>query len=499
MSIDPKNQQWRLDGRIAMLGEELADGSVKCHLSPRNCIIPEGDSGFCKVRVNRNGQLVTLNYGKAVHHTEETIETEACFHYAPGERILSMGNIGCMLNCGYCHNWKTSQARFVEDKHIYNYTPEQVVKIALDHGIRVISWTYNDPVVWQEFILETAKLAKEAGLINLYKSAFFITPEAVDMLLPVIDIFSISIKSIDPEYYKKITTGWVEPVLDATKQVFDAGKHVEVSTLMVTDISDNEDTARAISNWVLTKLDENVPLHFVRFHPDYKMRNSVRTPIENLLKAREVALNLGVKHVYLGNVNGLDATNTYCKQCKQLLVSRYGLNAQIKNLTQDGRCGSCGYNMNFKLMPSPVQHDYVDQLDAKIEKDIIKKEYEWKGDIASIHVQVHNKSSQDTAVYDRRILSTGEKTPWRRHKLKPNESYRYIIAKSFDNEVCSEVAIPKEVHSNLHELFDRAFFPVISVEEAGKATNDITPDQTYGGRQNMYELVKKELKGSGCS
>lgn len=169
-STNGKN--WMLESTPAMLEELLPNGAVKCHLSPRNCVIQEGKLGFCKVRGNRGGRLVTLNYGKGVHSTEETIETEAVFHFAPGERILSLGNIGCMLNCGYCHNWKTSQAKYVTDKDVYYYTPEQVVETALKHGIRVISWTYNDPVVWHEFILDTAKLAKEAGLINLYKSAF---------------------------------------------------------------------------------------------------------------------------------------------------------------------------------------------------------------------------------------------------------------------------------------------------------------------------------------
>lgn len=167
-----KNKNWTLESTPAKLEEILPNGVVKCHLSPRNCVIQEGKVGFCKVRGNRGGRLVTLNYGKGVHSTEETIETEAVFHFAPGERILSLGNIGCMLNCGYCHNWKTSQAKYVTDKDVYYYTPEQVVETALKHGIRVISWTYNDPVVWHEFILDTAKLAKEAGLINLYKSAF---------------------------------------------------------------------------------------------------------------------------------------------------------------------------------------------------------------------------------------------------------------------------------------------------------------------------------------
>ena len=158
MSATIKNA-WQETSHPARLEEILDNGVVRCHLSPRNCTMREGQHGFCGVRANRGGRLVSLNYGKSVHATEETIETEAVNHYAPGERILSMGNIGCMMNCSYCHNWKTSQAKYVSDKDVFYYTPEQVVDIATRHGIRCLSWTYNDPVVWHEFVRDTARLA----------------------------------------------------------------------------------------------------------------------------------------------------------------------------------------------------------------------------------------------------------------------------------------------------------------------------------------------------
>src|SRR5262249_26135758 len=153
---------------------------------------------------------------------------------------------------------------------------------------------YNDPVVWHEFVRETARLAQQAGLINLYKSAFFITPEAIDELIPYIDIFSISVKSIDPHYYRKYTSGWLQPVLDGCKQVYRAGRHLEVSNLMITDVSDDEESAKRIADWHLRELDSSVPLHFVRFHPDYKMRDTIRTPINRVTRAREIALEMGV-------------------------------------------------------------------------------------------------------------------------------------------------------------------------------------------------------------
>lgn len=242
---------WRSTAHSALVEERLPENVARCHLSPRNCVMREGQRGFCGVRMNQDGRLVTLNYGKSVHITDETIETEAVNHFLPGQRILSLGNLGCMLDCKYCHNWKTSQARYVDDKDAYYYTPEGVVETALRHGIRCLSWTYNDPVVWQEFVIDTARLAQQEGLINLYKSAFFISPEAIDQLIPYIDIFSVSVKCIDLEFYRTITTGWLQPVPDGAVQVYRAGRHLEISNLMVIDINDDEENARRIADWAL--------------------------------------------------------------------------------------------------------------------------------------------------------------------------------------------------------------------------------------------------------
>lgn len=463
---------WRETSHPARLEELLDGGVVRCHLSPRNCTMKEGQHGFCGVRANRGGRLVSLNYGKSVHATEETIETEAVNHYAPGERILSMGNIGCMMNCSYCHNWKTSQAKYVSDKDVYYYTPESVVDIALRHNIRCLSWTYNDPVVWHEFVRDTARLAQEAGLINLYKSAFYISEEAVDELLPYIDIFSISIKSIDADYYKKFTKGRLEPVLAATKQVHRAGKHVEVSTLMITDISDDEATARKTAEWVLTELDANVPVHYVRFHPDYKMTDTIRTPIPRLFRAREVGMEMGLQHVYVGNVYDTPFSNTICGGCESVLVTRYGLNAKNVGLNEQGHCQTCGRDAHFKLMPPNKPLPTVDEVPAD---GLILKSVDWHGDIRSAHVQVRNTSDQPANVYHRRRHLNEQRDPWTIVTLNSGESYRFILAKSYPDEIGPEVAMPPIVQSNLSEVFDRAHFPTLSIEEVGIASRDIAP------------------------
>lgn len=414
---------------------------------------------------------MTLNFGRSVHATEETIETEAVFHYQPGARILSMGNVGCMLNCDYCHNWKTSQARHVEDSDVHNYTPDDVVGIAKRHGIKVISWTYNDPVVWHEFVTETAALARQEGIVNLYKSAFFISAEAIEQLIPVIDIFSVSIKSMDPKYYRKITKGWLQPVLDGTKQVYRAGKHVEVSTLMVTDLSDNENTARDISNFVLNDLGPEVPTHFVRFHPDYKMTNTIRTPVDRLERAREVALDMGVHHVYLGNVYDTEATKTWCRHCGTLQVTRYGLNADMVGIDAVGNCVQCGESANIKLITDAVRRETISELPTG-EHDIAT--FDWHGDVRALHVQVRNESDRPSRVYHRRYGDPAVPPAWAVVDLAPRESFRFIAAKSTPDERGVLVAVSPGCTSSLHEVFDRAHFPTVGLD-AGSANADITP------------------------
>jgi pyruvate formate lyase activating enzyme len=479
-------QQWRSTWHPARLEERLEGDVVRCHLSPRNCRIRPGQHGFCRVRANRGGRLVSLNYGKSVHATEETIETEAVFHHSPGERILSMGNVGCMLNCDYCHNWRTSQARFVQDAEVFTYSPRDVIDIAKRHGIRVISWTYNDPVVWHEFVVETSALAQQEGITTLYKSAFFITPRAIEELLGVIDIFSISLKSMDPEYYRKLTKGWIEPVLAGIEQVYESGRHLEISTLMVTDRSDGPEVARACSQFILERLDAQVPLHFVRFHPDYKMVDTIRTPIERLVEARSIARDMGVRHVYLGNVFDSEFTDTACRSCGALLVSRYGLSATVLDLDEHGHCTRCGNDAHV-VMPR-LREPLVEVPDCPGRAHRLAR-FDWHGDVRSLHVRVQNPQEHSSDVYHRSVRIDGpDPSGWSKLTLDPAESYRFIVSAADVKDVGVEVAVEPGVTSTLHEVFDRAHFPTEEVSGAGSHA-DATPLPLYETR-----LVELKLR-----
>jgi len=341
---------WNDTRKEAYLYDKLADNKVQCLVCPRKCKIAKGHVGFCKVRKNIEGILYTQNYGKATHVTVERIEAEAVFHYMPGAKILSLGNFGCNLDCDYCQNWTYSQFQYTPEHTIQEYTSAQVIEKALEDNIPILSWTYNDPAVWFEFVIDTAKEAKKRGLKNLFKSAFFLTPEAVKMLVEVIDVFAISIKAMDEGYYTKFTKGWLRPVLDNANQIHRSGIHYEISNLVVTDLTNNNDNYDKMINFILSELAPTTPIHFTRFHPDYKYMDVKQTPLEDVMSARNRALDKGVMYPYVGNAFEAIGLNTYCPQCHELLIERFGLSTYIKEtFSAESCCTRCGHKLPIVL------------------------------------------------------------------------------------------------------------------------------------------------------
>jgi pyruvate formate lyase activating enzyme len=279
---------------------------------------------------------------------------------------------------------------------------------------------------------------------------------------------------MDPKYYRKLTKGWLEPVLDATEQVYREGKHVEISTLMVTDLSDDTDTARAVATFVGERLDPAVPLHFVRFHPDYKMTNTIRTPIDRLERAREVALGMGVQQVYLGNVYDTDATTTRCRACGKVLVTRYGLNARLVSVAPDATCAACGTPTNIKLLDEAPAPEMV----AKLPGQLSVANFDWHGDVRSLHIQARNDTATEQLIYERRYGDPDADHRWKVLRLLPGESYRRIAAKATPAERGVEAAIPAGIKCSLHEVFDRAHFPTVELQ-SGSLNNDVSPLPSY--------------------
>lgn len=450
--------QWNVSEHPARLWSRTDDGRVACHLSPRECTLREGQYGFCGVRRNVGGELVTLNYGCATQMTLESIETEAVFHYAPGADILSLGNLGCMMNCDYCHNWQTSQAKFVSRGDVHYYEPHEVVDYAVEQGVSILSWTYNDPVVWHEFVLDAGRLARDRGMTNLYKSAFFISLEGARELCEVVDIFSVSLKTMNEALYRKISKGWLPPVLDATRLVFDEGKHVEISNLMVTDSNDSVDEAKALAEWVLENLSAEVPLHFVRFHPDYKYTHVGRTPVDRLYAAREAALEMGIKYCYLGNVYDDRAGTTLCSGCGTPLVTRYGLNTEVVGLDGSGNCRACGQSADIR---GPIAPTPPDRLAADSPPDTGADQHvnvAWEDDVNACHVEVQNADEDEVIVRYSRLSADGPaRGPYEKRLVGGH--HRFILSKAADDEIGVRLSLDERHGVKVFRVFDRAHYP----------------------------------------
>lgn len=343
--------EWNDTTKEAYLYEKLDGNRVKCNLCPRKCIIEKGKVGVCKVRKNIDGVLYAQTYEKAAHLAVEKIETEAIFHYEPGADILSLGTIGCNLNCSYCQNWALSQAEYASANVISKCTSEAIIKRAKENNIKILSWTYNEPAVWFEFVIDTARMAKKQGIISLFKSAYFLSEEAIDLLTEVIDVFAISLKSISDEYYRVHTGGWIDPVLNCIKKIYHSGKHFEIENLVVTGLTDKEEEYLKLINFVLQELDCNIPLHFSSFHPDYKYTHLPKVNISDISKARDLAMSQGIKHVYVGNVFENKGLHTYCSKCQTKLIERFGLCSQILDTMDNaGKCKICGTDNHVKFM-----------------------------------------------------------------------------------------------------------------------------------------------------
>jgi pyruvate formate lyase activating enzyme len=447
----------------ARLWQATANGRVQCHLSPRHCNIPEGGLGFCGVRYNQGGRLMTLNYGKSVPITEERIESEAVYHYAPGARILSLGNIGCMLKCDFCQNWQTSQARLVQERDIVRYTPEQIVDYAVRHGIGILSWTYNDPVVWHEFVMDTARLARQAGLKNLYKSAFSIGPEAIDELLEVIDIFSISLKSLDPIYYRKFTRGEMQPVLDGIRRVYRArsggsGPHLEISNLCLTGRNDQLDDTRRVCDWLLDQLDDQIPLHYVRFHPDYLYTHVERTSVAFLEAARRQALDAGVKFVYLGNTSGTESVDTVCPHCQRTVIRRSG---EALELHLDGtHCGHCEHELPIVIPPQ------VDRTAAAPDQIARSLTHIFRGQIGAAHIEQATETPVRYVFLDAAGAEIGSGV---------SACLRFLVSRPSARAVALRIDLAAASEVRVLEVFDRAHFPTAAAAQSQGGSCDVPP------------------------
>ena len=280
----------------ALYYEKLDGKRVHCHLCPNECLIPEGRRGSCGIRINKDGVLYAETYGKTTGIALDPIEKKPLYHYHPGEEILSVGTKGCNFHCDFCQNWHISQDL---DAPTQDITSEALIERAKEHGSFGIAYTYNEPFIWYEFVLDTAKLAKKRGLENVLVTNGYVNMEPLEGMLPYIGAMNIDLKSFDEKFYTKICRGRLKPILDVIKRSVKAC-HVELTTLIIPTLNDSEKEIEAEVDWIYENVGDKVPLHFSRYFPCYRM-SLPPTPVKTLERAAEIARRK-LKYVYLGNV-----------------------------------------------------------------------------------------------------------------------------------------------------------------------------------------------------
>ncbi len=319
----------------AMYYEQLEGGRVQCNLCPNRCILEKEQRGICRVRKNIEGKLYSLVYGKPITIHIDPIEKKPLFHFLPGARAYSLATVGCNLSCQHCQNWDISQA-FPEDVNPQSKTPDQIVQEAIDAKAEVIAFTYSEPIVFYEYMLDIAKLARQQGIKTVMISGGYINEEPLKNLIPYLDAIKIDLKGFTEDFYLKITNGRLQPVLDTIKTIHDTGKHLEIVYLIIPGENDKDEEIMAMSKWIKENIGEDTIIHFSRFHPEYKMMNKPPTPLETIKRARQIALEAGLKYVYTGNVEYREGETTYCDD-GSIAIERQGYFI-LKNMLTNGKC-----------------------------------------------------------------------------------------------------------------------------------------------------------------
>lgn len=329
----------------AILFEKLSNNKVRCNICQRRCVIKEGERGHCRTRVNSKEKLYSLIYGLVSTMMVSPIEKKPVYHFFPGSEWLSLGSLGCNFRCPGCQNWDIAHSGVREEIRTVRYiSPKELIQIAKKSQCVGISWTYNEPTLWFEYTLEGAKLAKTNNLYTNYVTNGFITPEALDLIGPYLDVFRVDLKGFSKDSYKRIAnvedfSGILEIIKRAKKKW---RMHVEIITNVIPGFNDGEEDLRRMAEWIFKELGKDTPWHVTRFFPHLKLSHVNPTPIKTLEKTRSMGLKQGLNYVYLGNIFGSRGENTYCPNCGKTLIVREGLEMRTLQLNK-GRCKFCNH------------------------------------------------------------------------------------------------------------------------------------------------------------
>lgn len=324
--------------------DSSAKKTVQCNLCGRMCRIADGGLGFCKTQKNSDGKLFSINYHRIASCHTDPIEKKPLYHFLPGSSTYSIGGFGCNFSCLNCQNYMLSMNSY--DK--FNSTkilPETIVKNAINDNCLSISWTYNEPTLYFDFARETSLISHKENLKNAFVSNGYMSEESLRETLNFIDAFNIDLKFFDDKLYREICGGKLDIVLDNLKAIHQSKSHLEITTLLINDLNTDEDHIRSICNFVLDELGQEVPIHFSRFFPMHKMSDKSPTKIDYLIRAKEIALEMGMEYVYLGNMPA--DNNSYCPNCGELLIARERYCNRDKNRIENGHCANCGHKLNF--------------------------------------------------------------------------------------------------------------------------------------------------------
>jgi pyruvate formate lyase activating enzyme len=321
---------------------EATDDRVRCGLCPHRCSIAEGHEGVCGVRRNQGGRLLALTYGRISSIAVDPIEKKPVYHYFPGSSALSLGSVGCSMRCGHCQNWQISRAT-PGDGGLRDLPPDRVPDLAEGYGCLGVAFTYNEPVVWAEYVIDVAGRCRDRGLYTVMVTNGYITPEGLDAMGPLIDVWRVDVKGITDEVYKALChVPSVAPVLaQAERAKRTWGMHVEVVTNVVPGVNDSEESLAGIASWVHDALGPDTPWHVTRFFPALELADREPTPLATLRVARRLGREAGLHHVYLGNVDEPEGEDTLCPSCGAVAVRRRGYTV-LERATKDGACVRCG-------------------------------------------------------------------------------------------------------------------------------------------------------------
>ncbi|MDP2183633.1 MAG: AmmeMemoRadiSam system radical SAM enzyme [Actinomycetota bacterium] len=334
----------------ALLWEQEGD-RIRCGLCPHRCLISAGATGVCGVRKNVDGTLIALTYGTISSIAADPIEKKPVYHYFPGTAVLSIGSIGCSMKCGHCQNWRISRARpgeAADEVELHTLSPEAVVDMARKYRCPGVAFTYNEPVIWAEYVRDVARLCRESGLFTVMVTNGYITSEGLDLLGPHLDVWRVDLKGATDETYRRLCkVSSVEPIMKAAVRAKTQWEmHVEVVTNVIPTINDSAEELRTMAVWIAEALGADTPWHVTRFFPYLEFADLPATPIETLRMARAIGQEAGLHHVYVGNVEDPQGEDTICPSCRSVAVRRSGYTI-LDRRTRGGSCAKCGRDLNI--------------------------------------------------------------------------------------------------------------------------------------------------------